>query len=199
MSHVKHLKGKKNEDGIKYFIVNQMPHAVKEQCRQNNELIKEAKEKNQGVPKIQQLHYRIQRNQLYINRNIYRPSISAPQPQDLFKGPKEQIKLNKTVYTANEAVNEQENYFKAFVTKTNSIEKVQDAYTRIAQICGDSDHIMCAYPVRVNSGDVSGYVDDGEHGGGAKFRSVIEHKRLTNVSIFVARVCGGVHLSEKKI
>ena len=45
MSHGKHLKGKKNEEGIKYFIVNQMPDAVKEQRRQNNELIKEAKEK----------------------------------------------------------------------------------------------------------------------------------------------------------
>ena len=56
MSHVKHLKDKKNEEGIKYFIVNQMPDAVKEQHRQNNELIKEAKEKNQGVPKMQQLH-----------------------------------------------------------------------------------------------------------------------------------------------
>ena len=50
---------------------------------------------------------------------------------------------------------------KAFVTKTDSTEKVKDAYTRIAQICGDSDHIMCAYSVRVNGGDVSGYVDDG--------------------------------------
>ena len=45
MSHVKHLEGKKNEDGIKYFIVNKMPDAVKEQHRQNNELIKEAKRK----------------------------------------------------------------------------------------------------------------------------------------------------------
>ena len=77
MSHVKHLKGKKNEEGIKYFIVNQMPDVVKEQHRQNNELIKEAKEKNQGIPKMQQLHYKVQRNQLYINGNIYRPPISA--------------------------------------------------------------------------------------------------------------------------
>ena len=198
MSHVEHLKGKKNEEGIKYFIVNQMPDAVKEQCRQNNELIKEAKEKNQGVPKMQQLHYKVQRNQLYINGNIYRPPISAPQPQDLFKGPEEQIKLNKIVYTASEAVNEQESYFTAFVTKTDSIEKVQDEYTRIAQICGDSDHIMCAYSVRVNGGDVSGYVDDGEHGGGTKLRSAIENKSLTNVSIFVAGVYGGVHLGEKR-
>ena len=56
--------------------------------------------------------------------------------------------------------------------KTDSIEKVQDAYTRIAQIYGDSDHIMCTISVRVNGGDVSGYVDDGEHGGGAKLRSL---------------------------
>ena len=102
------------------------------------------------------------------------------------------------MYTASEAVNEQESYFKAFVTKTDSIEKVRDAYTRIAQICGDSDHIMCAYSVRVNGGDVSGYVDDGEHGGGTKLRSATENKSLTNVSIFVARVYGGVHLGEKR-
>ena len=47
---------------------------------------------------------------------------------------------------------------------------------RIAQVCGDSDHIMCACSVRVNGGDVPRYVDEGEHVGGAKLRSSIEHK-----------------------
>ena len=73
------------------------------------------------------------------------------------------------MYTTSEAVNEQESYLKAF------------EYTRIAQICGDTYPIMCAYSVRVNGGDVSGYVDYGEHGGGAKLRSAIEHKNLTTV------------------
>ena len=50
---------------------------------------------------------------------------------------------------------EQESYFKAFVTKTDSIKKLQDAYTKIIQICGASDHIMCVYSVRVNGGEVS--------------------------------------------
>ena len=67
-------------------------------------------------------------------------------------------------------------YLNSFVTKTNVRDKVQDAYTRIAQRCKDSDHIMCAYPVRVNDGDVSGYVDGRGHGGCAKLRSAIEHK-----------------------
>ena len=30
--------------------------------------------------------------------------------------------------------------------------------------------------MRVNGRDVSGYVDDGEHGGDAKFKSPTEHK-----------------------
>ena len=68
--------------------------------------------------------------------------------------------------------------------------KVQDAYTRIAQIC--------VYSVGVNGGDASGYVDDGEHGGGSKLRSVIEHRNLINVSISVVWVNGGVHFSEKR-
>ena len=51
MSNVKHLKDKYNEDGIKYFIGNQMPETEKEQCSQTNELIKEVKEKSQGLPK----------------------------------------------------------------------------------------------------------------------------------------------------
>ena len=45
---------------------------------------------------------------------------------------------------------------------------------------------MCAYSVRVNGGDVSGYVDDRGHGQDAKLRSAIEHKNLTNVSV---RLC----------
>ena len=72
----------------------------------------------------------------------------------MFKGPKEQIRLNKILYATSEAIIEQESYFKAFVAKTDSIEEVQDVYTRIAQICGDSNHIMCVYSVRVNGGDV---------------------------------------------
>ena len=45
MSNVKHLKEECNEDGIKYFIVNQMSDAANEQYRQTNELIKEVKKK----------------------------------------------------------------------------------------------------------------------------------------------------------
>ena len=42
-NNVKHLKDKCNKNGIKYFIVNQMSEAEKEQCRQNNEMMKEVR------------------------------------------------------------------------------------------------------------------------------------------------------------
>ena len=60
-----------------------MLEVVKEQSRQ--EMIKEVKGKDQGGPRKQQLHHNIQRNQLCINGDIYRPLISATQPQDVFK------------------------------------------------------------------------------------------------------------------
>ena len=66
---------------------------------------------------------------------------------------------------------EQQWYLKAFVTKADSIKKVQHAYIRTAQISENSEHIMCAYSLSVNDADVSGYVDDGEHGKDAKLRS----------------------------
>ena len=103
----------------------------------------------------------MQRNQLDISGDVYRPPLLACQPQNLLKGSDKQIGLNKILHTASEAMTDQESYFKAFVIKTDSIEKAQDAYTRIAQICGYSDHIISAYSVWVNDGDVSGYVDDG--------------------------------------
>ena len=68
------------------------------------------------MPKKYQIHYRIQRNQVCIYGDIYRPPTSVPQPQ-------EQTRLNKILHTANEAITEQENYFKACVTKTDSIKK----------------------------------------------------------------------------
>ena len=58
---------------------------------------------------------------------------------------------------------------------------------------------MCASTVRVNGGEGSGYIDDGEYGRNAKFRGAIGHKNLTNVSDFVVQVCNGVHLAEKRI
>ena len=94
---------------------------------------------------------------------------------------------------------QQECYLKAFVTTADSIEKVQDSCPRSAQSCEDSDHIMYACTVRVNGGDVSGYVDVGKHGRGAKLRSALKQKILTNMSVFVAWVCGGVLLGEKSI
>ena len=57
---------------------------------------------------------------------------------------------------------------------------------------------MCANTVRVNAKDVSGYVDDREHGGGATIRSALEHKNLTNVTVCIAWVCRGVYLGVKK-
>ena len=49
MTNIKHFKDKCNEDTIKYFIVNQMPEAIKKQQRQTNEPINGVKEKDQGV------------------------------------------------------------------------------------------------------------------------------------------------------
>ena len=46
MSNVRHLNDKCNEDGITYFIVNQMPEAGKEYHTLTAELIKNVKEKN---------------------------------------------------------------------------------------------------------------------------------------------------------
>ena len=57
---------------------------------------------------------------------------------------------------------------------------------------------MCAYTVTVNGTDISGYVDDGEYDGGAMLTSAIEHKNLTNISVFVAQVYGGVHSGGKR-
>ena len=48
MSNFKNLKDKHNEDEIKYFIVNKMSVAVKEQYRQTNKLIKEVKGNKSG-------------------------------------------------------------------------------------------------------------------------------------------------------
>ena len=40
----------------------------------------------------------------------------------------------------------------------------------------------------VNGGEVSGYVNDAEHGGSAKLRSAVEHNNFTNLSVFAAWV-----------
>ena len=45
------------------------------------------------------------------------------------------------MYTASIAMIKQDSYFKACVTKTDSLDKGQDAYTRIAEICGDSLYV----------------------------------------------------------
>ena len=100
----------------------------------------------------------------------------------MFKGPEKQIRLTKILYIASEAIIEKKSYFKAFVVETESVEKVQYAYTSFAWICGDSDHMMYVYSVRVNGRDASDYVDDRGHDEGVKLRSATEHKNLINVA-----------------
>ena len=49
----------------------------------------------------------------------------------------------------------------------------------------------------MNDGYILGFMDDGEHGEGAKLSGTVEHKNLANVSVFFEGVYRGVHLGEK--
>lgn len=135
---------------------------------------------------------------MYVNNDWQRPYVRAPQPQDLYFDQDEQKEMNKLkiIYTKPEDL--KSSSFWAAAVRADTTLEVQRAYNKIRQDSPSVDHIVLGYVSKCNDEEVSGLVDDNEHGAGHKVLRAIRERKEVNIAVFVARRFGGEHIGPQR-
>ncbi len=192
------LRGKENEDGVKYFVNEQQPEALVEERKTVRAKAKELKEKNEDpdTPEIEKVKVEIKGGKLYVNNELERDKVKPPTPSDLFVNQAEQKRTNDVKLEVCGQQGEKGSSFYAYATEVDSIVGVRRAYRKVKQINPHVNHIMAAYKVIQNGTLQKGHCDDREHGGGRKILEEIGNRE--NVAVFVCRKFGGQHIGAKR-
>ena len=194
--NVSKLKGKKNSHGAIYFVSDQYPDGVNEKRRKFSSMIKE----NKSLPTTDQVDMRIRRNQLFINNEVYRPTVVPPSVDELFDVPKsEQDKMEKLPLTFGDIQSEKGSTFYGAAAKVHSIADVRRAYKKVMLGDPSATHVMAAFKYKNPQGKILvDYIDDGEHGGSRVVMNSITVGGHTGVACFVVRHYGGTHLGPRR-
>ena len=196
MVNTKKLKDVKNDLGKPYFVSDQLPEGISERKRRYFTLMKE----NAQKPQLEQATMRIRGNQLFVNNELYRPSISPPKVPELFDVSKEEAaKMEKLKLVTGDIQSERGSTFYGVAVRVQSIHDVRRAYKKVALMDPGATHIMAAYVMKTNSGKIiSDHADDDEHGGGIRVLNAVNNSNLQGLACFVVRHYGGVHIGFRR-
>lgn len=197
MENVTKLKDQINTTTEKpLFISEQVPEGISEGRKQLGARLKTLREENDKLPEKDKRKIQVQNDKILVEGCVHEPEVLPPQPSDLFVDAEKQKQVdsiyNKAVMT--EPVTVRNSEFVGIAVQTDTISEVNLAYTAVAQQFPSMDHIMMSYGLKENEVVKHGHCDDFEYGGGAAIRRVMAEERARNVSIFVIRKYGGLHL-----
>ena len=194
--NVNKLKDQKNSRGKPYFVSDQYPDGINERRRKYNSMMNE----NKSLPTTEQLSMRIRRNQLFINNEVYRPSVVPPSVDDLFDVPQsEQDKMEKLPLTFGDIQSEKGSTFYGAAVRIHSIADVRRAYKKVVLGDPSATHVMAAFKYKSPQGKILvDYIDDGEHGGSRCLMNSITLGGHMGVACFVVRHYGGTHLGPRR-
>ena len=193
--YTKNLKDITNKDGKAYIIQPQIPEPKATQRKEMRQKVQEIKKLNATVDDPNcHTKAEIKKGSLYINGRLEKKHIHPPTVSEMFNIDKStQAKLDKIKPIDSTTIYEKSSEFTAFAIRSNTSAEVKLAYKKIKQISPEADHVMMAYTFKQHSG----YHDNSEHGAGKRLQELLATRNMHNISIFVARVYGGIPLGPK--
>lgn len=191
MANTSRLKGKQNEQGLAFYVNLQLPDALASEKRALQYETKRIKDFNEALPAgYKKKQFTVKNKKLYVDDKLQEPLVFPPKPLDLFVNDKEQKALDQIDFNISKPKNQDRSQFIGLATRTYTTNHVQMAYKKVRQMYPSYDHIIMAF----TAADQSGYQNDGEHGAGIKLHAKLMAENFQNVSVFVARNFGGVHM-----
>ena len=193
MSMFKDLKDA--QDGYKYFVGHLYPEEWKAAYTMYKDEIAELKLKNKDKDPKDQTPWRMSGTQLIV-RNVPRKQyLTAPSPKKFFKTLMENKDALDTLPVAISKVQRSKgSAFRGVAIKATNMETVQLAYVKAHLLMPEATHIMVAYKVAGNGGQV----DDREHFGSEQLKKLLEGENRRNTALFMARKYGGTHLGKDR-
>lgn len=183
----------------KPIITQQLPIELLEQRKLLGSIAYEAKQKDSKVTT------RMQNNRLFINNELYKPSLVTPKPRDVFNLSTADLRSMSTIVGAEgEDLTASGSRFKAAVAQVKSMDRARAAYTKLMTSPDNMSASHNVAVVRLYSPEgarvTEATQDDGEWGASRFILRHLQqnHPDLQNVAIFLTRHHYGENLGRKR-
>ena len=176
------LQNKKNSQNNDIYITDQQPESIRAARRDAYAIADDHKERNKKLPDNQKAKVEVRRTKVYVNNNLIKNPVPAPQPIDLVSLEKdEQRQIDKVKLNETARQGEQGSSFLGISIRVSNIVEVRRAYKAVRQKYSSATHVMLAYTFKdknISTGLQYGKQDDGEYGG--SFKILRQSKRRTD-------------------
>ena len=188
------LKHARNLKGSKIYITEQLPKAMNER-------------RSLLVPDMRRLHedhkgnksYKVvlSKDQLLVNNS---PIMNKFKMNSLSSVNSTDTPTSYDTMLHTEVTDHRGSFFQGHFAEVHSIEDAKAAYSALFQNheVAKADHIMYAYSITAEEGTIVGNDDDGEYGGSAILRDILNESSLTNCLVAVSRIHSGPNLGKKR-
>ena len=172
-SHVSNLQDKTNSNEKPYRVEDQLPPKQAEAKKKTRHLMWRNKKK---IPVADKLKASVERGKVMVGGFLLKEAIVAPEAVDLLK-----LRADETLELLNQQVRRGVTYehgssqSTGYVADVANFEDVNKAYEFVRYNNMDARHIMCA--AKLPGKDTiknCGFIDDDEHGGGAKISECLD-------------------------
>ncbi len=197
---VKKLENLKNKETKKsIFVTGQQPESMQEGRRAAKAKAREYEAQNEGLPDHEKAKVVVRKDKLYVNNNLIKNPLPAPQPRDLFPDdPDEQRKIDNIKIVETEHQGENGSIFWGIGAKIRTINDARRAYVKVRQRYPNVTHVMAGYGIKEREEVKYGNQDDGEYGGSYKILEHLKESELCGLIVFVARKYGGINIGKKR-
>ena len=191
------LRDTRNEDGRNFFVNDQLPEQLNEQCRR----VQQMKWINSKKDISHRDQITIKKGKVLINDQPYIKKIHCPAAEDFTSLSKEdKDKMGDIFFARSEPKTDKGSIFHTYATNVNDEKDVMLAYLQMKKCYPKLFHIVCAFRLANLSGlSAQDYEDDGEPGGGRALLNMMIDFDIRNKAIFVTRNHGGINLGTRRL
>lgn len=188
------LKHRRNSNGEKFYINQQLPEAISEKNREIRQTIKDRRGLEENLPQDAKSKFLVKKDKLYVNGQLMRKKIVPPKVQDLFPDEKEQEAISAIKMRFFHTTPEAGSQFKVAVLKTESFNILNKAYVKLFQNYPTADHIAVAAMIKGEEA----FQDNSEFGSGFRMLRSIKQAKMENIAVFLIRYYGGSNLGPRR-
>ncbi len=181
------------------FVSGQQPESMQEGRRAAKAKAREYEAQNESLPDNEKSKVVVKKDKLFVNNNLIKNPLPAPQPRDLFPDdPDEQRKIDNIKIVETEHQGENGSIFWGIRAKIRTINDARRAYVKVRQRYPNVTHMMAGYGIKEKDDVKYGNQDDGEYGGSYKILEHLKDEELSGLIVFVARKYGGINIGKKR-
>ena len=196
MNNASKLIGKRNQEGIKYYVKRSKPVQHRAVREKNSHLVKQYREENDKAEKDEdKTEYYFSGTRFFVNKKVVEEPITPPTPKDMLNLSDTVLQAMETVqFTSSTQKELQLSKLQAFATKVHSTDDIDLAYMQMHNIHRFADYILLGYRFHDEGTIKQGCTSNRQHNGEHEILKSMQKYRAINTAVFLIWEYGGIPL-----